>query len=77
MEALSDLPLDVFPSQANFLWLRARGLSGHELSARLGRSRVIVYVGSEVGSPDHVRVALQSPAATDRLLEALRRAVAA
>ncbi|MFL5819609.1 MAG: pyridoxal phosphate-dependent aminotransferase [Solirubrobacteraceae bacterium] len=77
MEALAELPLDVFPSQANFLWLSARGLSGHELSARLGRSRVIVYIGGEIGSPDHVRVALQSPPATDRLLEALRQALAA
>ncbi|HKG16280.1 MAG TPA: hypothetical protein VKA96_01175, partial [Solirubrobacteraceae bacterium] len=76
MEALSDLPLDVFPSQANFLWLRARGLSGHELPARLGRSRVIAHLGAEVGSPDHIRVALQSRSATDRLVEALKRAVA-
>ena len=76
MEALSDLPLDVFPSQANFLWLRARGLSGHELTARLGRSRVIVHLGAEVGSPDHIRVALQSRGATDRLVDALKRAVA-
>ena len=76
MEALAELPLDVFPSQANFLWLRARGLSGHELSARLGRSRVVVHIGAEVGSPDHIRAALQSPTATDRLVEALRRAVA-
>jgi histidinol-phosphate aminotransferase len=77
MEALADLAVDVFPSQANFLWLRARGLHGHELSARLGRSRLIVHLGSEVGSPDHIRVALQSRAATDRLVEALRRAVSA
>lgn len=77
MEALADLPLDVFPSQANFLWLRARGLSGHELSARLGRSRVIAHLGAEVGSPDHIRVALQSRSATDRLVEALRRALTA
>jgi histidinol-phosphate aminotransferase len=74
-DALAELPVDAPPSQANFVWLRAAGLSGNELSGRLNRSRVIVWPGNEVGDADHVRAAIQSPAATDRLLQALRQAV--
>jgi histidinol-phosphate aminotransferase len=77
LDALADLPLAAGPSQANFLWISAPGMSGPELSARLARSRVIVHPGTELGEHDHVRAAIQSPAATDRLLEALRRAVGA
>lgn len=77
LKALAPLPLDTTPSQANFLWLSAPGLSAHELSARLGSARVLVYLGTEVGDEHHVRAAIQSPAATDRLLDALTRAVGA
>jgi histidinol-phosphate aminotransferase len=77
LDVLVDLPLTAGPSQANFLWISAPGMSGPELSARLARSRVIVHPGTELGEHDHVRAAIQSPAATDRLLEALRRAVGA
>ena len=74
-DALTELPIDAPPSQANFVWLRAAGLSSIELSGRLGRARVIVWPGGEVGDSDHVRAAIQSPGATDRLLHALRQAV--
>lgn len=74
-EELADLPVEASYSQANFLWLSAPGLSGHDLAARLGRSQLVVYPGSEVGAPDHVRTAIQSPGATDRLLQALRNAL--
>lgn len=74
-DALADLPVNAPASQANFVWLSAPGLSGHEFAARLGRSQLVVYPGSEVGAPDHVRAAVQSAAATDRLLQALRNAV--
>jgi histidinol-phosphate aminotransferase len=75
LEALADLPLHAGPSQANFLWIAAPGMSGPELSARLSRSRVIVKPGTELGEHDHVRAAIQSSGATNRLLQALRRAV--
>ena len=77
LDTLAGLPLAAGPSQANFLWISAPGLSGAELSARLARSRVIVHPGTELGEQHHVRATIQSPAATDRLLEALRRAVGA
>lgn len=74
--ALADLPVDAPPSQANLLWLRAPGLADGELYARLRRAAIVSHPGSELGEPDHVRVAIQSPTATDRLLEGLRGAVA-
>jgi histidinol-phosphate aminotransferase len=75
LDALNDLPLDARPSEANVLWLRPTGLSGGELAIRLERSGVRVMSGANVGDEQHVRVTLQSPAATDRLLEALRTAL--
>jgi histidinol-phosphate aminotransferase len=71
LDALAGLPVDAPPSQANVVWLAARGLRGDELSARLERLGVIVAGGGPLGDEDHVRAAIQSPAATDRLLQAL------
>lgn len=48
--------VSVTPSQANVLWLRADGLPGAELAARLERSGVITAGGGLLGSPEHVRV---------------------
>jgi histidinol-phosphate aminotransferase len=75
LDALHDVPVDAAPSQSNVLWLRAAGLSGDELAARLGRLAVIVLPGSALGDADHVRVQVQDDAATDRLLTALRAAL--
>jgi histidinol-phosphate aminotransferase len=77
LDALHELPLDAAPSEANVLWLRETGMSGSELATRLQRTNVLVASGTEVGDEDHVRVTLQSAAATDRLLDALRTAVGA
>jgi histidinol-phosphate aminotransferase len=74
-EAIAELPVDAAPSQANMVWLRAPGLADGELSERLRHSAVIVHPGAEWGEPDHVRATIQSPPATDRLLDALRKAV--
>ena len=72
--ALHDLPVDAPDSQANFAWVRAAGLSGAELAARLERSSVVVAPGGPLGDDDHVRVAIRGPAATERLLAALGKA---
>jgi len=77
LDALHELPLDARPSEANVLWLRPTGLSGSELALRLQRSGVRVMSGASVGDEQHVRVTVQSPAATDRLLDALRTALGA
>jgi len=75
LDALQELPLDAHPSEANLLWLRSTGLSGSELTVRLQRSGVRVMSGTTVGDEHHVRVTVQSAAATDRLLDALRTAL--
>ena len=68
---LRELPLDAPDSQANFVWLRAAGLTGAELAARLERGGVLVAPGGPLGADDHVRASIRGVAATERLLEAL------
>ncbi len=77
LDALHELPLDAQPSEANVLWLRPTGMTGGELALRLRRSGVIVQSGASVGDEHHVRVAVQSPRASERLLDALRTALGA
>lgn len=72
--ALHDLPVDAPESEANFAWLRAAGLTGAELAARLERAGVLVAPGGPLGDDDHVRAAIRGPASTERLLSALRGA---
>ena len=76
LDALRALPVEVAETQANFVWLRARDLSGVELSARLRENGVIVAPGAPLGEDDHIRAAVRDTAATDRLVAALRAAVA-
>ncbi len=45
LEALEGLPVDAEPSQANFVWLAAHGMSGAALASRLARENVIVAPG--------------------------------
>ncbi|HYV14996.1 MAG TPA: aminotransferase class I/II-fold pyridoxal phosphate-dependent enzyme [Conexibacter sp.] len=75
-DALHELPVDAAPSEANVVWMRALGISAAELTARLRRSGVLVMSGDLVGDEHHVRVALQSSEATDRLLDVLDTATA-
>ena len=75
LESLRELPVDADESQANFVWLRADGLSGAQLAAALEREGVIVAPGGPLGADDHVRAAIRNSGATDRLLEGLRRAL--
>jgi histidinol-phosphate aminotransferase len=73
LTALHDVPVDAPPSQANFAWLQATGLTGAELASRLERAGVLVAAGGPLGDDDHVRAAIRGPAATERLLSALER----
>jgi histidinol-phosphate aminotransferase len=75
--ALHDMPVDAPDSEANFVWLRAPGLSGAELAGRLERSGVIVAHGGALGDEEHVRAAIRGGAAADRLLTALANATSA
>jgi histidinol-phosphate aminotransferase len=66
---------DVADSQANFLWIAHPDLDGGELASRLARSGVLVAAGDALGEPRHVRVALRSRSASERLLEAIDKAL--
>jgi histidinol-phosphate aminotransferase len=74
-EGLAALPVEAAPSQANFVWLRAEGMSGEELAKRLEQSRVRVAPGALLGDERYVRAAVRDGHATDRLLWALREAL--
>jgi histidinol-phosphate aminotransferase len=74
VEGLRDLGADVSDSQANFVWLRAPGLSGDALAQGLRRQGVMVAPGRPLGADDHVRAAVLDQAATLRLLGAYEHA---
>ena len=71
--ALRELPVEAPETEANFIWLRADGLSGGELAAALEQKRVRVAAGGPLGDDDHVRAAIRNPHATERLLNGLRQ----
>lgn len=75
--ALPSLPLDAPESHANFVWLRAAGLTGAELAARLERERVLVAPGGPLGEEDHVRITIPRGGGADRLLHVLGKAFGA
>ncbi len=65
------------PSQANVLWLRADGLPGAELAARMERTGVVVAGGGPLGDPERVRVQVpHRPELGERLLRSLDLALA-
>jgi histidinol-phosphate aminotransferase len=75
LAALGDLGVHANESQANFIWLRAPGVSGAELADRLRRQGVIVAPGGPLGTDDHVRATVRDEPATDRLVRALGNAL--
>jgi histidinol-phosphate aminotransferase len=76
VEALRELGADVNGSQANFVWVRAPGMTGDALAQALRRQGVIVAPGGPLGAEDHVRAAVLHQAATDRLIRAYETAQA-
>jgi histidinol-phosphate aminotransferase len=73
--ALRERGLSVTDSQANFLWVAHPSLAGSELAARLAQSSVHVAAGDALGEPQHVRIAVYSRRASNRLLEAIDKAL--
>lgn len=73
---LRGLGLAVADSAANLLWIGTPGVDGAELAARLEHGGVIVAAGGRFGDPGRVRVAVQSRAAGERLVQALTAALA-
>lgn len=76
MDGLSALPATADPSQANFVWLSAQGMSGLALANALRKENVVVAPGGPLGADDHVRATVRDAVATDRLLAALGVALA-
>jgi histidinol-phosphate aminotransferase len=76
-EGLAAMGADVTRSQANFVWLRAPGLSGDALAQALRHQGVIVAPGGPLGAEDHVRAAVLNEGASTRLLRAYGNAVGA
>jgi histidinol-phosphate aminotransferase len=74
-EGLRALGADVTASQANFLWVRAPGISGDALASALRRQSVVVAPGGPLGADDHVRAALLDESSTNRLVRAYENAV--
>ncbi len=73
IDALRARGLAVHESQANFVWAAHPTLAGAELAARLSRAGILVAAGDALGEPRHVRIAVHSTAATDRLASALEK----
>jgi len=71
-EQLRELGVDVSDSQANFLWIRVRELSGDQLANGLREQGVIVAPGGPLGEDNHIRAAVRGEAASNRLLQAIR-----
>jgi histidinol-phosphate aminotransferase len=70
-EALAELSLEAPLSETHFVWIRVSGMTSLQLAAAFQRAGVIVFPGSALGDPDHVRITLKSAPATDRLLAVL------
>jgi histidinol-phosphate aminotransferase len=66
---------EVSDSQAHFLWAAHPALDGSELAASLAQAGVLVAAGDALGEPRHVRVSVRSRAASDRLLDAIDKAI--
>jgi histidinol-phosphate aminotransferase len=77
IDGLRGMGADVSDSQANFVWLRAPGMSGDALAVALRRQGVVVAPGGPLGADDHVRVGLLNEAATVRVLRAYENATSA
>ena len=73
--ALRAQGFEVADSQANFVWAAHPTVQGGELAARLARAGVLVAAGDALGEPRHVRIAVHSAPATDRLLHAIENAI--
>ncbi len=71
-EQLRELGVDVTESQANFLWIRVRELSGDQLANGLRKQGVIVAPGGPLGEDHHIRAAVRDEAASNRLLRAIQ-----
>ena len=75
IDRLRELGVDVTESQANFLWIRAREMSGDQLANELRKQGVIVAPGGPLGEDRHIRAAVRDQRASARLLRAIENAL--
>jgi histidinol-phosphate aminotransferase len=73
--ALRERGFEVADSQANFVWAAHPAVEGGELAARLERAGVLVAAGAALGEPQHVRIGVRHSAASQRLLDAIDKAL--
>ena len=71
-DRLRELGADVTDSQANFLWIRVRDMSGDQLANALRKQGVIVAPGGPLGEDHHIRAAIRDEPASNRLLPSRR-----
>jgi histidinol-phosphate aminotransferase len=69
---LRALGCDVPDTHTNFVWIEKPGVDGAEFASRLQHAGVIVAGGARFGDPARVRAAVQTQAAGERLLSAVR-----
>jgi histidinol-phosphate aminotransferase len=74
-DGLRELGVDVTDSQANFLWIRVRDLSGDALANALRKQGVIVAPGGPLGEDHHIRAAVRNQQASTRLLRAIENVI--
>jgi len=69
--ALADIGYTVYPSEANFLWVKPRGMSAGELFESLRRQGILVrhFPGARTG--DFVRISVGTDRETDMLIDAV------
>ncbi len=72
--AFAELPyLSPYPSQANFVLNRVRGMAAGDLRDKLARAGIIVRYYNTARLDDCIRISAGLPAQVDRLLDVLRR----
>ena len=69
--ALADIGYTVYPSEANFLWVKPRGISAGELFASLRRQGILIrhFPGARTG--DFVRISVGTDREIDMLIDAV------
>lgn len=72
--AFAELPcLSPYPSCANFVLNRVRGMTAEDFRDRLARAGIIVRYYNKPRLTDHIRISAGTPEQVDRLLDALRK----
>jgi histidinol-phosphate aminotransferase len=73
-EALPLVKAEAPESQTNFVWIKSHAVAGAELADHLERLRILVARGGPLGDDDHIRAAITSPEAVERLIWSLGQA---